>query len=102
MRQISPFFPKLLWSWYFIIVIETPSGPEIVTRMMEYCYDRPHHDVLGRIVEAPWNLGQEKAIECSAFGELFTVGSWKRRMLRTVLWIIEAWLMKFQRKARTL
>jgi hypothetical protein len=35
-----------------------------------YC-DRPDHVVLGRSGERLWNLGYEKAIECSMLGELF-------------------------------
>ena len=45
-------------------------------------------------------LWPTKAIEYSKLGELF-YGSWEVRMLRAMQ-MVGAWLMKFQKKAKTL
>lgn len=61
---------------------------------MKHGCDEPGRVVLKGIVDGPCNFGLGEVIECS-------VGSWKERTRRAVR-KMEAWLVRFQRKAKTL
>ena len=95
-NQMNPFFPNLLWLLCFITAIETLTRTDTVTRIVEYCCDRPHQ-CCWENCRSTLELWVTKAIECLKFGDC-SVGAWKIRMLRTAQ-MMESWLVTTQRKA---
>lgn len=73
LSHITLFLHKLFWLWSLIttLVTQTRTRRKLVPISWRYSSDRPDYVVLGRIVKELWNLGLEKSIEFSKFGELF-------------------------------